>query len=286
MYTPKLDNEEDFYNLECLSQDIPWLVDAHYEKRIYSLWNEFRLEGERKVIKTLLTRLIHHEQRDRFVSLDYLSNVISELGITADSTIFVATSDGNEVDGSTKGLYDFKAELASYEENWKENNFLPSIEQSYDVIHRGRVKNVVIFDDFIGTGKTIVEKVNQLKSEIKRRKISGVNYYIFAYVGLEFGVEYVEKELSMNINCHVKLKKGISDFPDSDEIKKIVIEMESKLKNKWNKMELYSFSLGYDGSEALYQLYRSHCSNNVLPIFWWKYNSSGDFRQPLFNRLR
>lgn len=286
MYTPKLNSEDDFYSLKDLTKNIPWLNDLHYEKRIYGLWNEFKLDSERKVLITLLSRFIHHEQGDRYSSLDYLIQKLSEHNLTPDSTILVATSSGNEVDGSLKGLYDFKAELAGFDSNWKETNFIPSIEKSYEVIHRGRVKNVVVFDDFIGTGKTIINKVNQLKTEIERRRITGIKYFIISYVGLQFGVEHAEEELSIDIYCHLKLKKGISDFDDSENIKNIVLNMESQLKNRWNKLNLSTFSLGYNNSEALYQLYRSHCSNNVLPIFWWKYNHKGDFRLPLFNRLR
>lgn len=287
LYTPKNSSESDFYEVGDLVNQIPWLNDRRYEKGLHGLLEEYQSHEEREALITLLERFIHHEHRDRLDAVDYLADIINKKKFTHQDTLFIATSDGKESDGSTAGLYNFKSALAELGQYWKEDNLVPSLNMSFERCTSCHIKNVVIFDDFIGSGKTIVKKVNEFREEMKARNVLHIKIYIFSYVGMKFGVEYAAQELDLDIYCHLLLQKGISDYTASNPegLMSTVQDMESKLGNKWKKLKLRDFSLGYKQSEALYQLYRSNCSNNVFPIFWWGKDALKKHRVTLFNRL-
>lgn len=286
--TPIASTEPDFYEVGALTTKFSWLNDQYYEKGLHGLWKEYQAPEDRQVLMILLERFIHHEHRDRLHAIDYLAEIIQKKKFTYLDTLFVATSNGKELDGSTAGLYSLKSALAEIGEDWKEDSLVPSLEMSFDKCGSCHRKNVVIFDDFIGSGKTIVNKVNKFRQEMRLRNISHLKIYIFSYVGMKFGIEHAEQELDIEIYCPLQLLKGITDYEDSnqDDLKDTILTMENKLGKKWKRLKLQDFSLGYKKSETLYQLYRSNCSNNVFPIFWWPKDISGMHRVTLFKRLR
>jgi hypothetical protein len=286
--TPKAGTESDFYEVESLKTEFPWLNNRQYEKGLLGLLDEYKTTQDRQALKILFERFTHHVQDDRFSAVDYLVEVIQAKKFTRTDTLFVATSDGKESDGSATGLYDFKPELAKLAQGWTEDNLVPSLELSFDKSESCHIKNIVIFDDFIGSGKTIVKKVNEFTNEMKLRGILHLKIHIFSYVAMKFGIEHAEKELGIEIHCPIKLLKGISEYTNENQqmLTETILAMENNLGKKWNRLKVKDFSLGYKKSEALYQLFRSNCSNNVFPIFWWPKSASGEYRVTLFNRLR
>ncbi|ABZ75090.1 hypothetical protein Shal_0515 [Shewanella halifaxensis HAW-EB4] len=287
IYTPRNSIESDFYEVGDLQAQISWLNDPRYEKGLHGLLEEYKSPEERQALMILFERFIHHEQRDRLDAVDYLVEVIQTKGFTHEDTLLVATSDGKESDGSTAGLYNFKEALSQIDQHWKEKNLVPSLAESFDKFKNHNIKNVVIFDDFIGSGKTIVKKVNEFRQEMRNRDILHVKIYVFSYVGMKFGVKHATQKLSIEIFCPLQLQKGISDYKNSNPeiLKSTVLGMENKLGKNWKKLQLQDFKLGYKESESLYQLFRSNCSNNVFPIFWWPKNVSKKHRVTIFNRL-
>ena len=286
--TPKVSTESDFYEIGHLKTQFQWLNKRKYEKGLLGLLGEYKTIQDRQALKLLLERFTHHEPDDRFSAVDYLINVIQAKGFKPIDTLFVATSDVDESDGSTVGLNAFKPELEELNQGWEEKNIVPSLELSFKKSENCHIKNVIIFDDFIGSGDTIVKKVNKFIQEMKSRNILKIKVYIFSYVGMKFGIEDAERLLGIEIHCPIKLLKGISEYTNDNQkqLTETILAMESKLAKNWNRLQVQKFSLGYKQSETLYQLYRSNCSNNVFPIFWWPRNVSGEHRVTLFNRLR
>ena len=284
--TPKLSSRTDFYEVSDFIDEIKWLKNHDYNKAILELWSEYTSVEERSAIMTLLYRLTHHTIENRHEAVDYLVKIITEENLQPTDTLIIATSDGTDSDGSIANLHLFKAPLAKYD--WSERNLKPTFCASYDELKKGAVKNVIIFDDFIGSGKTIKDKIVEFEEEMAYQNINNINILIFSFVGMEFGIEYAEKYCDKKIYCHTKLKKGISEYHDEHKTDFIntVEGMERKLKSDWKGLKLRDFRLGYKGSETIYQYYLSNCSNNVFPIFWWPKAKYGVNRITLFNRLR
>ena len=239
IYTPQVNSQEDFYAVGDLKNEITWLSKPRYEKALLGLWAEYPKTQDRNAIVRLLRRLTHHTADERFEAVDFLVDVIKIKEFKSQDTLIVSTSDGSDSDGSTAGLYLFKDPLATFDDNWSENNLKPTFEESYEFIENGDFKNIIIFDDFIGSGKTIINKVTEFEEEMRSRNISDINISIFSFVGMKFGIEHIKEKCIHDIYCPVQLLKGISDYDDdNDELKKTVLEMEENLQKKHNNLKL------------------------------------------------
>ncbi|MFZ3517063.1 phosphoribosyltransferase [Vibrio harveyi] len=288
MYQPKAANADDFYSIPQYKEKIEWLKDECYDAGLTTLLNEFPNEPERGLILTLLSRVQHFQISDRVKDIAFLVKKIEELRLDPKETLIVATAKEAESDGSKAWQYFFKFYLAQHRA-WTEESLVSSVEASYKALKKGRYNNVVIFDDFIGSGQTMVDKVNNFTSTLKTRGIKEPKIYIFALAGMQFGVEHVESELDNVVVCPVLVKQGISGQEISAENKAeeiaLMKKMEKMLKKKYGCNKFLTMSLGYKESQALYQVQFTNCSNNVFPIFWVSPRGRGNFRQTLFYRL-
>ncbi|CAH6845000.1 Phosphoribosyltransferase [Vibrio chagasii] len=288
MYQPKAGNADDFYSIPQYKEKIEWLQDECYDAGLMTLLSEFPNDPERALIFTLLSRVQHFQISDRVKDIALLVKKLEELKLDPKETLIVATAEEAESDGSKAWQYFFKFFLAQHRA-WTEDSLVSSIEASFKVLKKRSYKNVVIFDDFIGSGKTMVDKVNGFSKALKERMDKEPKVYIFALAGMQFGVDCVQRKLDNVVFCPVLVKKGISDQEISDEKKAeeiaLMKKMEKKLRKKYRCEKFFKMSLGYKESQALYQVQFTNCSNNVFPIFWVSPRGKGNFRQTLFYRL-
>lgn len=288
IYHPKARNAEDFYDIGKYKEEIKWLDDDCYDAGLTTLLHEFPEPPERKLIHALLSRVQHYQISDRVNDVAFLVKRIEELCLEPSQTLIIATAQESESDGSKAWQYFFKFYLAQHR-TWSEKSLVASLESSYQILRAGHYKNVVIFDDFIGSGETMVTKVKEFLQKVNSFATIP-NVHIFALAGMEFGIKHIENELSLSVVCPVLVKKGIADqevsMEQKDEETKLMIKMEQCLAKKYKqKMFIGKFSLGFNKSEALYQVQFTNCSNNVFPIFWLSPKGRGNFRNTLFYRL-
>lgn len=291
LHQPKLDNPEDLYVIRKYREEIVWLQEPCYEPGLMNLLNEFKGEDQRELLSELLKEMKHQTIAEKIQDISFLVDTLESLKLTASDTLIVATAKKSESDGSNAWLYFFKFYLAQHRE-WNERTLKPTIESSIETITNSpkKYKNIIIFDDFIGTGKTMTEKVREFEDKLKEKNLKLPNIHIFSLAGMKFGVSHAEKELNLNITCSTQIEKGISDkytCPNEvDNRKALMVSMESILKSKYSHNAFTGkYSLGYEGSEALFQVQFTNCPNNVFPIFWMQPRTKGMFRNTLFYRL-
>lgn len=291
LHQPKLDNPEDFYVIKKYREEIDWLKTPCYEPGLMNLLNEFKDEVQRELLSELLKEMKHQTIAEKIQDISFLVGRLESLKLTASDTLIVATAKKSESDGSNAWLYFFKFYLAQHRE-WNESSLQPTIESSIETLTKNpkKYKNIIIFDDFIGTGKTMIKKVREFENKLKEKSLKLPNIHIFSLAGMKFGVSNAEKELDLNITCPTQIKKGISDkYTCPSEVKNkkaLMVSMESMLKSKYSHSAFTGkCSLGYEGSEALFQVQFTNCPNNVFPIFWMQPRTKGMFRNTLFYRL-
>jgi hypothetical protein len=106
---------------------------------------------------------------------------------------------------------------------------------------------------------------------------------------MEFGLENFIKETQLEVFTPTPLKRGISDH-NSEEVanhKKLLMkQLEQKLSPKFRKLRMSDHSLGYKGSESLFNIHEFNCPNNVFPIFWWPILNDNVHRKTIFSRAR
>lgn len=292
LHQPKANKPQDFYEIKNYKNKIKWLDDSSYDAGLITLLNEFSTTNERDLLFELLDNLKHDRISDKIENISILVKHIETLKLDPDKTLIIATAKNSESDGSNAWQYFFKFYLAQHRK-WNENCLKPSLVSSYEELERNKHKynNVILFDDFIGTGETMVKKVLGFKRELKKMNIPQPTVHVFALAGMEFGIQHVNTNLALNVVCPVSLKKGISQKPNNSKndilIKtNLMISMEKKLSRRYKHRPFEGrCSLGYNQSEALYQVQFTNCSNNVFPIFWMTPKGKGNHRNTLFHRL-
>ncbi|NOU49827.1 hypothetical protein HG263_04670 [Pseudoalteromonas sp. JBTF-M23] len=290
IFQPKSKSKEDFYNIEKYKKQTSWLDDECYENGLQTLLNEFPDKDERELLFELINKVVHQRISDRIQTISTLVKKIEDLKISPNNTLIIATAKKGESDGSQAWLYFFKFYLAQHN-GWKERQLKSTICSGVEHMKSDRrITDVVIFDDFIGTGSTMINKVKEFVQNLKKEGIKIPKIHIFSLAGMSFGVDKVQSKIKINVECPVLIKKGITEQltcqVQINKQKSLMRSMEKKLEKKYNhKPFTGKYSLGYEGSEALFQVQFSNCANNVFPIFWMKPKGNQRFRNTLFHRL-
>jgi hypothetical protein len=127
---------------------------------------------------------------------------------------------------------------------------------------------VILVDDYIGTGETAVEAIEEL---FEQKKYEKKYIFVLSLVAQEVGLKVVNS-IGLDVLYGILRKKGISDKFDSKD-REERLEIMRKLESKLNIDK--DFRLGYKSSEALITMIRT--PNNTFPIYWHKAKlDSGD----------
>jgi hypothetical protein len=266
-----------------LTLDHQWLEPL--SEALGELWNLCENDTEHELIEDLINRYTCLD----LSSLDSIGDttakqVCVDWGLLPATTLLVATSDNSEADGSQLFLQSIKNKFAGYED-WREANFCNNVKSSIDLL--SKVTNVILMDDFIGTGNTIGRRIVWYRKKLKEKGLEKkVRLFVISIAGMEFSKSTLD---SYNIDyfCPVWLKKGISDFYTGAELVKYQAAMEAieaRLEPVVKSLHLPEF--GYKKSEALFAIAHFNVPNNVFPIFWWPEEIPNKRRNTLFKRLR
>ena len=270
-------DEGDFKKLFHLCQKREWLERESHA--LLALWNLCDLLEQQDLICTLLEdyRLINSAELVQ-IGKQVARHIEETWMLHPRNTRVAAISDDSAADGSQMFLQSIKNKFQH--DDWKETNFINSLNiVTYRVLHD---ENIVLVDDFIGTGNTAERKITWLINRLKIREVHGVKIYLVAIAGMDFARPRIA---DLGIDCYTPnwLKKGISDrFSGQDKSDAIywMKNLEKKLKCK-SRM-----SLGFMGSESLYALEAFNVPNNVFPIFWLPTLKNNQKRPTIFKRLK
>lgn len=260
----------------------PWLRSK--SEALMDLWNLCNTKEQQDLLNDLFKRFTFITS-DR---LEQISNDIvkyfSENDLTPKNTYIIATADQSELDGSSAGLQYLKNKFPS-SQGWTTRNFYTSMQQGFECIQNK--SNIILFDDFIGTGKKLTNKIQYSRKLLEEKSFKENKFIVITFAAMKFGIDNIKNETGVEVFTPTPLSKGITDF-ESDEIakhkKSLMIEMESKLKSKFKRLKLRDHSLGYRESESLFQIDGYNCPNNVFPIFWWPQLDDETYRDTIFKR--
>lgn len=274
----KIDSK-DFIKLTQLHTEYEWLT---YEpEALFDLWCLSDNIEQQNLIEHLIKNFSFIDGRKLTLAGQNLSNHIEEVwGLKPSNTYLLATCGDNKPDGSQSIIQILKNKFSI---NWKESNFYNSLPIGANEINDN--SNVILVDDFIGTGDTIDRKLKYLNSTIKNRNLQNVTIRIISLAAMDFSKNVLDG-LGVDYYSVHWLKKGINELIEEGERKSATNSMEqleNKLKKTYHGKQLPNF--GYKGSEALYALEANNIPNNVFPIFWWPFYKGGSSRKTLFRRI-
>lgn len=244
----------------------PWTKNRHEE--LTELWNICISRDQQLLIKDLINNFFIFDYEHEENSCNKFNTQIHNWGLQPSKTWIVAVANKSEVDGSTAALQKLKNKVLPYED-WH-SRFLPNIPEAAEKIKNNA--NVVLFDDFLGTGNKMVRKVEWIKKLLNDKGIKNINFFCACFSGMEFGIQHIQKTLGIPIFTANSLKRGISERYTGNQLERAVElmkQIEEQLNPNYKNKKLSEYTFGYKKSEALYYAINDNCPNNVFPIFWW-----------------
>lgn len=275
-------NVEQFQLMLSLGRRKPWL--APRTEAIHSLLAECEKDSQMKLVLDLLERFEFLSGDQLEGALDTIAKTIVETwGLDPANTRLFAASNDQEADGSQALLNALKAPFAPYGGWTAAGNFVNSLLNFED--HLEGVENIVLVDDFIGTGRTVNRRVEWIRKKLAELG-RNAHVYVCTLAAMKFSQPLLTKA-GLQCFASIWLGKALSDHFKGEDLVSALGDMdlmEQQLARMANGAKLARFRLGFDRSEAIFSAQGYNVPNNVLPIFWWSKSVSGP-RKPLLPRL-
>lgn len=260
----------------------PWLSER--EDNFFELLMLCETMDHRNLIFHLLKEFHFLEERTLNTYLKLISDyIVNQSGFNEDTTQVAAITYDDEADSSQKVLDYIKMPLQK--QGWASVKTVNRYGATIKNFNDGKTQ-IIFIDEFIGSGETILNRIKQIKADI--RQDFELKFCFIA--GMEFGIKKIE-DLGYTVFCPLRILRGITDYFINDELiemSKIMYLFESKLAQTIKEFKLSDFSFGYNNAEALYSLEgsRGNTPNSVFPIFWWPKQRNGKSRKTLLTRYQ
>ena len=277
-------SKNEFIILTDLFLSISWL--SNHKEAIYELMDICRNFNEQLFICDLFYGFEHLDMdKTKTLLVKMADQIINEWKLIENETQIVSTSVDFDPDSAQQILQMLRPEFVK--KSWLQPKLINQIGKSIKNIKR--FPYVVYVDEFVGTGKTMVKRINNFRAEydayIKDKNYS-VDYEIKVCVLASIiDAKQVVEETGVEMFSAIWLKKGLSGHflgRDLELAKKRMLRLESELKPKIGKKELPS--LGFGGAEALYCMEGGNTPNSVFPVYWWPFLKNEYFRNTVLTR--
>ena len=262
----------------------PWLANNDKELALLDILDECPDASTQELIFELLANF---QYMDANVFGKYQNQVadfiVNNSKFILNQTQIVATAYDKEADSSQAILQALKLKLAN--RGWGTVQTINSIGQCIKAYNKKKLNQIILVDEFVGSGKTIASRINYI-----RKNIGGeIEIKCCFIAGIEFGLQKIEDECNVDIFCPLRLNRGISDVLNSDLTDfylNSMTELEKKDCYRIDEEKLQIYSLGYNKAEALYSAEEvgGNTPNSVFPIFWWPVDKKGTITKRILSR--
>ena len=272
---------DDFVKLMKLTLNQSWLEEE--SEALIELWNLCKFESEQALVFELLMKFKYLTSPEiQKHGKEIADHILNKWNLPSKGTRIIAISDKRDADGSQMLIQSIKNKFTA--NNWKENNFINNIGDGQRLTRKNY--NIVLLDDFIGTGDTVERRFKWFHKKITAKNKENVSIYVVCLAALDIAKSKLDL-LGIEYYAPIWLKKGISDYFNAKDLvkaKKDMKRLESNFAPKYNGQHMPSF--GYKRSETLFAIEAFNIPNNVFPIFWWPVLVNYQRRNTLFKRLR
>lgn len=275
--------KEDFRLIMEICQKQPWIA-SKVDKVETLIFSECNKKEQQKLLLDLISRFEHLSHARYIECLRKLgSEIITESDLLDDNTLIVAMAADSGADSSQYvivGLRTIMEELG-----WEKHRFVNAFGKTYQEYKKSNAhKNIILVDEFVGSGQTVSSRVKELKRVFDEKEVSGYSIRVKVLASTEIAIEKLTAD-GISITSQIKIKKGISDYYEPSEIHdkiNLMLELESNLIETIDDKDMPS--LGYGKCESLYCRDDGNVPNNVFPIFWWPQLKDGSRRNRLLIR--
>lgn len=260
-------SEQGFKRVYRILSNARWirLREHHLYDLLYGLLQD---EKERDLIEELLLKVVYlddDESRDKIREIADI--IIHKWQCSEDDTLIVGAKKKDKSDGGDILIYWLRNTLG-----WKEGRFRTTYQS---IANYPGIKNVIIADDFTGTGKRMDDVIKDIQSKNPGLSIRFVTIGMMKTVAKK----YYPSILTYDHYAAVILSPGLNH--ETDKRINLMTQIEGYLSSKWKSLTLEHYHLGFSESGALYWNRQFRVPNNVYPVFWWGEKKDGT----LFNAL-
>jgi hypothetical protein len=274
--------DKDLVNaLTSLYIDHTWLADRSDE--VIELF-DFCKDGSEQELLIQLLKLFEFITPERYQEClnSICEKITARWGLKESETMLVSLSANEEADSGQLILYDLRTTL-SHRHGWLQTKTVNTFGKAQKFAHTR--PNVVLVDEFLGTGRSLVGRITEIRKQFNNKGIQTFNIYACIVAGMSFGLEKVKLETGIDPFSVKVCRKGISDLLPDDkraEGRTLMTAMEDRLAQQYCGVALPRFGDG--NGEALYGRQSGNCPNTVFPLFWWPRTSDEKVRKTLLSR--
>lgn len=233
--------------------------------------------ASRKMIIELLDRFYYIRDDSLKLHLQRCQDKIeNDWRFRGETTLVAAMHNDDDADSSQLIVQMLKAQFSD-REAWAPSHFYNSAFKAANRASLG-IENIVLVDEFIGTGDQARKVLKSIKDAMLRMSID-CNIYIASMVAMKDSIEHIAP-LVTDYWSSAWLSRGISDYYVGDELEEAKCNMtilEGLLSPRRGNSVLQPF--GYRRSEALYKYALSTTPDNVFPVFHWKWLTGNTLRR-------
>lgn len=263
-----------------------WLGDRT-DELLELLFDDCKTDSQRELVTELFDRFHYVTQTQLSSYIQQLADIIINIpSLNPSNTIVVAMANDSSPDSSQSLLQYLKVQLER--KGWRGIQMLNRADHAFKASGKTEFakKNIVVVDEFIGSGKTAIGKRDLLERQFKNAGYQ-VNVFVRVIFCSSLGLDNISKS-KVNLEFLQEIKRGITDFyPPEDASPKIdlIKTIEDGLAEICGSHRIEECSLGYGGTESLFAIENANIPNSVFPIFWWPERKGGAVRQPIFTRF-
>lgn len=257
-----------------LCVNAPWLVGERYREGLKTLISECGGPQHVEAIRHVLHSLRYCTSNDILVAATAAADVITnQWKLLPANTLLVGVAEPNKTCGSQSYVRAIEVQLPSA---WS-----PKINPNFVSAFRLRngEPNLIIVDDFVGTGKKLADRIERLRNN---PKTSNYNIFVIAFAGMNDGLTKVADIVHNQIEAYIILDKcfsSVQPIAEANQLRESMKVLESHFFDKPG-----SYSLGFGQAEASFYLEGANIPNNAFPILWWEKYKNESERPTLFRR--
>lgn len=260
----------------------PWLESKLHELE-HILYMDCKNERSLALILEVLDRFfyVNHTKYHSLIS-DLAYEIATLPNINDDNTQIVAMAADSNADSSQEVIYNLKPIME--ELGWRNHIVVNRFSLAFKSFKTHGHKNIILVDDFIGTGKTVLGRIKEIKAQFSTTNITDYKIRVMVLVSTQSGLDNLVAN-GVEVTSITTIKKGIDDYYDETtaEInRQLMLEVESSLSKEYNGRLMPS--LGYGNAQAAYCRENANTPNSVFPVFWWPIAADGSERKKLLVR--
>jgi hypothetical protein len=276
-----MDAREKFNTVFTLLARQPWLGAKHQEL-IHMLFDECQCERSREMLINIVSSFFYLTGDLYNRALESLAQEVAAQEDFQLKTQIVAMAVDSGTDSSHEILYNLKFVFSNL--GWLDFKGVASSSAAYKTYTRTGRSNIVVVDDFVGSGQTVINRYKMITAQFKDNNVADYNVSFKVLVSTQAGLQAV-RDAGIDITAQYEIKKAIDDFYSeqvAEEYRTLMLALEEGLSKEYEGRELPR--LGYNGAQAAFCRERANTPNSVFPIFWWPFKANLDARVTILHR--